>query len=179
MVLVKIKPLGWVIVLLIFAFAGGVGFFLSRTSTAGASEVSSDSVTAPATFSTKVTLKHVSATDSRVKKAMPADDLDTAEKNVEKPVTFVGHVSGIYAPTSNSVQIINFAENYKDAVSAAIDAPDYGKFPDPKTLEGKDVLVSGQMIIFNKHLEVKITSPDQIQIVDGLPQTNPTPTIEK
>lgn len=169
MVLVKIKPLGWVIVLLAFAFAGVAGFILSRTSTAGAAESMVGSASQPPqAFSKKVPLEHISATDAAVKNPMPADDLDTAEKNIDKPVTFVGRVSTVYVPGSNSVQIINFAENYKDAVSAAIDAPDYGKFPDPKTLEGKDLLITGQMIIFNKHLEVKLTSPDQIKIVDGM-----------
>ena len=169
MVLVKIKPLGWVIVLLAFAFAGVAGFFLSRTTPAGAVESTADSASQPPpAFSTKAVIGHVSPTDAAVKNAMPADDLDAAEKNVDKPVTLVGRVVQLYIPAGNPVQIMNFAENYKDAVSVAIDSKDYGNFPDPESLKGKELLITGQMIIFNKHLEVKLTSPDQIKIVDAV-----------
>lgn len=120
-----------------------------------------------------VPLAHIPAGDASVKNALPADDLDAAEKMVDKTVTIKGRVAQVYVPASNKVNLLNFAGNYKDTVSAAIDEADYAKFPDPAMLKDKDVLITGTVIVFKNHLEVKVTSPDQIKIVDGMTVTPP------
>jgi len=172
MLLVKIKPLGWTLILLGLVGVALVGFVLSRIVApqgSGAVTAASGSLLAQevGAFSKTATFAHVPASDPRIATALPADDLDTGEKKVGQTITITGQVVKIFAPTSGGVRVLNFAEDYRSAFSAAVEATDFGKFPDPNTLSGKHVLVTGPVIVFREHLQIKLTAPEQIQIIDG------------
>jgi len=175
MFLVRIKPMGWILIACAVGLAVMIGFFLPHLSahqstvtppvTSASSAEKPSSATAPA-FSKGMQFVHVSASHPAIQGALAANDLDNGEKVINKPISFVGVVSAIYSPAGNSVTIMNFAKNYKEAFSAAIQAENYKDLPDPHELVGKKILVHGTMINFNKHLEIQITSVNQIQIVD-------------
>lgn len=173
MLLVKIKPLGWSIIFLILLCAGVVGFFLSRAPfhAANANAVADEP---PAAFSKTALYPHIAATDPAVARALSAENLDGGEKLLDKEVTFLGHIVTIYTPASNSVHILNLAQKYKQALSVAIPEKVYAKFPDPQVLVGKQILVHGKLVLYNKHLEVMIDTLDQIHLVDGTKTTAAT-----
>jgi hypothetical protein len=41
--------------------------------------------------------------------------------------------------------------------------PDFLKFPDLRTLEGKDIIVSGVFVDYQGKAEIALTTPDQIK----------------
>jgi len=170
MFLVKVKPLGWLLIALIFFGVGMIGYAASRLTgghaMAEASAASTSDGAVP-TFSETASYDHLSGTAPEVVGALKADDLDRGEKCVNKPCTFQGTVVKVFVPPSKAVTILNFSEDYNDAMSAVIQAPNYGAFPDPAQLVGKRVLVTGTMIVFKAHLEINVDSREQLHIIDG------------
>ena len=165
----KIRPLGLIFILLAFVGVGLIGFALSRmvapkppvvAATSPASET-------PVVFSTTAKFAHIPATDPSVARALSADNLDQGKDLIGKPTVILGHVVKIFVPAGSPVYLINFAQKYSNAFSVVIEAKDYGKFPDPNELMGKQVLVHGAPMVFKKQLEVKAESLDQLRIVDG------------
>ena len=100
-----------------------------------------------------------------VKKATPATDRATVEKAVGKNVQIVGTVAGIYKPKSNSVVILNFAKDYKSAVSAVLQASNAAKFPDMDSLKGKKILVEGTVSTYHDAPEILLDTPTQVKII--------------
>ncbi len=112
-----------------------------------------------ATFAT------IAATDAKVKAALKPEDLPAAQKLIGKEATFSGTVAKVFQPKSNSVVLLNFAENYRDAISAAIQAKDFPAFPDLNTLAGKKVLITGKVMDYHGRTEVELTSVAQVKLV--------------
>lgn len=107
----------------------------------------------------------VAAGDGSVKKALPATDLAGAKKQVGKTAAFVGTVDRAFAPKGNGLVLLNFAKDYKTAVTAVVRTEDFAKFPNLKALEGKKVLVSGKVEEYKGRPEVVLTAPTQVKVV--------------
>lgn len=165
--------MGWIILLCVIIGAVVTGAAISkRTATPGkkaaAAGIAGGISASPASFSTKDGYAHVSATSPEVTAAIAADDLDAGEKMIDKTIIFTGKVAKVYVTNSKSMTFLNFADNYKDAFSIMIQSKDYGKFPDPSTLKGKQLVVTGKAVAYQGKLEVVADSPLQIKIVDGV-----------
>ena len=165
----KIRPLGLLLILLVFVGVGIAGFMLSRT--VSPKDASAEATPFPSPFpvvhSKTAKFSHIPATDGMVATALSAENLDQGKNLVGKPVTILGHVVKIFIPNGNPVILINFAQKHNNAFSVVIEPKDYEKFPDPEELVGKQVLVQGVPIVFKNQLEVKAESIDQLRIVDG------------
>jgi len=114
----------------------------------------------------KVTLSRVSTKDDAVKSALKATDLTAAAKLEGKSASFHGTVVKVYAPDHHKVVVLNFAKDYRTALTAALRPEFYTKFPDLRSLEGKHVLVTGKLVPYRGALEVLLTDPKQLKLVD-------------
>lgn len=113
------------------------------------------------------TFGKVATTDEKYKSALDAHALDRALKQVDKDGAFKGTVSAIYEPRSGGLAIINFDKNYRTALTALLKGGEFAKFPDLKTLVGKDVLVMGTFISFQDRAEIVLTNAAQIKLVEA------------
>jgi hypothetical protein len=115
--------------------------------------------------SKKAEFATVSSSDASYKDAVDAKDLTKASAMVGKEGTLRGTVAKVYTPKSGAVMILNFARDYKTAVTAVVKKSNFDKFPNLDKLEGAEIIVSGKFADFKGATEVEITSPDQIKIV--------------
>src|SRR5262245_5175464 len=81
----------------------------------------------------------VTRSDASYRGALAATDLDGAAKQKGKTVALKGTVVKVFAPESHNLVILNFAEDYKKAVSAVVFKEDFARFPDLDELAGKEV----------------------------------------
>ena len=102
---------------------------------------------------------------SDVAKAIDAKDLKSAVALEGKKGTLQGTVSNVFCPRSNSVVILDFAEEYNDAVTVVVFAKDFKKFPDLTKLNGKHVLLTGKFKAYHDKPEVEISEPKDISIL--------------
>jgi uncharacterized protein YdeI (BOF family) len=107
----------------------------------------------------------VSAEDSSVKNALKANDLAGAKKQIDKTVTFTGTVSKVFLPDSNSIVLINFAENYWEALTVVVYARNFARFPDLKTLNGKKVVITGKVSNYKGKPQVELTDISALKII--------------
>jgi len=96
----------------------------------------------------QVTFGTLATEDPKVKAATRADDLPAAKQLVGKSGSFQGTVVRVYAPSSNSVVLLDFA-----------------RFPDLATVKGKRVLVTGKVSEFKGQPQVDLTRPDDLKII--------------
>ncbi|EEF59053.1 hypothetical protein [Pedosphaera parvula] len=113
------------------------------------------------------TFGKISKTDEAYKSALDAHELEAALKQADKASGFKGTVSGVYEPKGNAMAILNFDPQYKTAMTAVVRNENFSKFPDLKTLVGKDVLVAGKLIDFQGRPEIILTNVDQIKLVES------------
>lgn len=111
------------------------------------------------------TFGKISNTEEAYKSALDAHALDLALKQVDKEGAFKGTVTGIYEP--RGLAIMNFDKNYRTALTALLKGGDFEKFPDLKTLVGKEVLVTGKFISFQGRAEIVLTNATQIKLVES------------
>ena len=107
----------------------------------------------------------IAKADAAYTNTLDAHALDEAFKQADKPGAFKGIVSGVYEPRGNAMAILNFDKNYRSAMTALLRNENFSKFPELKTLTGKEVVVSGKLVQFQGRTEIILTSPDQIKIV--------------
>jgi DNA/RNA endonuclease YhcR with UshA esterase domain len=107
----------------------------------------------------------VKAGDGSVAKALKASDLAGAKKLVGKEGTFEGVVVKVFSPSSNSLVILNFDKNYRNALTAVLRTKNYAAFPDMQTLKGKRVLISGTFEDYKGSTEIQLTKPEQVKLV--------------
>jgi len=101
-----------------------------------------------------------------VKKAIHASDLLAFKDKTGKDITITGKVYAVFAPKSHSIVLLNFATNYKDAITVAIKAKDFASFPDLRKLKDKQVVVTGKCIDYKGQPELEITQLKQLQIIE-------------
>jgi hypothetical protein len=107
----------------------------------------------------------VRAADAAVTKALDAKDLAGARKLVGKPGAFRGKVSEVYSPASHSITILDFAPNYRQALTAVVKPEQYKKFPSLRSLRGKQVLVTGTFTTYRDSVQIELTDPSQLRLV--------------
>ena len=101
-----------------------------------------------------------------VKKAIHATDLLAFKDKTGKEITITGKVYSVFAPKSHSIVLLNFATNYKDAITVAIKAKDFANFPDLRKLRDKQVVVTGKCIDYKGQPELEISLLKQLQIIE-------------
>jgi hypothetical protein len=108
----------------------------------------------------------IAASDSAVRGALAAKDLEEAKKRVGKAGSFTGKVVKVFAPKSHSIVILNFAENYKEALTAVLRAANFSRFPDMNELKGKKVLITGTFSEYKGAPQIVLTQPSQVKILE-------------
>jgi hypothetical protein len=101
-----------------------------------------------------------------VRKAIHATDLLAFKDKTDKEITITGKVYSVFAPKSHSIVLLNFATNYKDAITVAIKAKDFASFPDLRKLKDKQVVVTGKCIDYKGQPELEISLLKQLQIIE-------------
>lgn len=97
--------------------------------------------------------------------ALEAKDLAAAKKLLGKEASFKGKVVRLFSPASNNLVILNFARDYKTALVAVVRKEHFALFPDLKSLEGKEVLVTGKIEDYRGQTQAAVTKLDQIRLV--------------
>jgi hypothetical protein len=114
---------------------------------------------------TNVTFAIIAKTDAIYTNALDAHDLDGGLKKANQMGAFKGKVAEIFESRDGAVLILNFDTNYREALCAVLRSADFARFPPMKTLEDKEVIVSGKFILYQGRPEVLLTAPDQIRLV--------------
>lgn len=109
--------------------------------------------------------KTVGKTDKAYKDALPATDLGGALKLVDKPAAFKGTVVKLFEPRGGTMVILNFAKDYKAAITVVLRKSDYGAFPDVASLQDKEVLVTGKVTTYQERPQLELTKLEQIKLV--------------
>src|SRR5262249_54037601 len=99
------------------------------------------------------------------KNALDAHDLAGALKLIGKDGAFKGTVSKLYEERDGDIAILDFDPNYRTALTAVLRNASFPKFPDMKTLEGKEILVSGKFVDYRGNAQIELTDPGQIKLV--------------
>jgi len=97
--------------------------------------------------------------------ALDAHDLAAALKLVGREGAFKGTVSKLYEERDGDIAILDFDPNYRTALTAILRNANFPKFPDVKTLEGKEILVSGKFVDYRGNAQIELTDPGQIKLV--------------
>lgn len=143
------------------AAALGVGFAPARAQEKGEKVKLAQSEAASKTEQYKTVAK----TDKAYKDAHASTDLAGALKLVDKPATFKGTVVKLFEPKGRTMVILNFAADYKTAITAVLRKSDFAAFPDVAALQDKEVLVSGKVTTYQDRPQIELTKPDQIKLV--------------
>jgi hypothetical protein len=107
----------------------------------------------------------VSKTDKLYTDSIDAHDLAKAKALEGQKGSFKGTVSKVFVPNTGGVLILNFDNDYKTAVTAALRKSDFSAFPDMNQLLGKEIVVSGKFEDFRGATEILLTDKKQISIV--------------
>jgi hypothetical protein len=105
----------------------------------------------------------VAKTDAAYTGALDAKDMDGARKLVGKTGAFKGKV--VKAFGTRNITVLNFAANFRTALTAALRKEDFGKFPALAELEGKEVLISGKFSEYDGRPQIMLTDSKQIRLV--------------
>lgn len=162
----KILPLA-VATLALFTFNALAEDSPSTATNAPASKPAATKQSQSDVASKTATFSKISMTEDTYKSALDAHALDLALKQVDKEGSFKGTVTAIYEPRSGGLAIMNFDKNYRTALTALLKGGDFVKFPDLKTLVGKDVLVTGKFISYQGRAEIVLTNATQIKLVES------------
>lgn len=108
----------------------------------------------------------VSANEAATLGAIAASDMATLRSKVEKEATVAGKVVAVFRPGSNSIVLLNFARNYRDALTVGVKSAHFAAFPDLRTLEGKQVIVVGKVALYRDRPQILIEKPSQLRIVE-------------
>jgi len=103
--------------------------------------------------------------DAAYKNALDAHDLAGTLKLVGKEGSFRGTVSKFFEERDGDLIVFDFDPNYRTAITAVLKNPDFPKFPDVKTLEGKEIVVSGTFVDYHGKAQIELTDPKQIKVV--------------
>jgi len=147
---------------------GAVGFTLLSPIAGGFAQETQDAAK-PAQSAVAVKDKKfasIKADADVVKKAIHATDLLAFKDKTGKEITITGKVYTVFAPKSHSIVLLNFASNYKDAITVAVKAKDFSNFPDLRKLKDKQVVVTGKCIDYKGQPELEISQLKQLQVIE-------------
>jgi len=120
----------------------------------------------PAQSAVAVKDKKFTAVKADTELAIHATDLLNFKDKTGKEITITGKVYAVFTPKSNSIVLLNFASNYKDAISVAVKAKDFANFPDLRKLKEKQVLVTGKCIDYKGQPELEISQLKQLLVIE-------------
>lgn len=152
----------------LFVGAGLCLILLPAFPTNAASEAKDkESFPAQATVAAKKPFLTIAATDPSVKNALDAKDLAGAGKQIGKTGAFQGTVTQVYSPGDHDIVILDFAPDYRAAVTAVIKPDAYAKMPNLQSLVGKHILVSGKWVGFHHPPvpQIDVKTPAQIKVI--------------
>jgi hypothetical protein len=78
--------------------------------------------------------------------------------------SFKGTVTILFEERDGDLAILDFDKNYRTAMTAIVRNADF-LFPDMKTLEGKEIIVSGKFTDYQGRAQIELTDPGQIKLV--------------
>ncbi len=138
---------------------------IAQKETAPAKDVKKVKKSQEESASKNATFATVAASDKSVREAVKATDLASVKKLTGKAITFTGTVTKAFAPKGNNLVILNFASDYKTAVTAIVRQASFGGFPSLSSLEGKKVVVTGTVTEYQGRPEIELKTPSQIKLV--------------
>jgi len=151
------------------AIAAGIGFIAWNLAVvrAGSSLQDRDPMKPlqHAVASKTATFAMVDKADPSYMNALDAHDLAGALKLVGKEGAFKGTVSKLFEERDGDLAILDFDPNYRTALTAVLKNASFSKFPDMKTLEGKEIVVSGKFTDYRGKAQIELTDPTQIKLV--------------
>src|SRR6266404_3268909 len=103
--------------------------------------------------------------DVAYRHALDAHDLAGAQRLVGKEGSFRGTVSKFFEERDGDLIVFDFDPNFRTALTAVLRNVDFPKFPDVKTLDGKEIVVSGKFLDYHGKAQIELTDPKQIRIV--------------
>ncbi len=103
--------------------------------------------------------------DAAYKNALDAHDLAGAQKLIGKEGSFKGTVSKLFEERDGDLIVFDFDPNYRTALTAVLRNPDFPKFPDVKTLGGKEIVISGKFVDYHGKAQIELTEPAQIKVL--------------
>lgn len=115
---------------------------------------------------TKIVPGKVAKTDEAYTTALDAHDLDGIKAKAGQDCAFKGTVSAIYAAPSGKIRILNFDPQYKKAMSAVVKSEQFDNFPDLETLVGKEVLITGKVVLHRERPEIQLKEIHQLRLVE-------------
>ena len=95
---------------------------------------------------------------------LSATDLDGLRNHLLQEVAATGVVTKIHRTRSGSAAILNFAEDYRQAVTARIYSEAQGNFPDLDSLVGKTVTVRGPVCFDRGVFRIQMTNSEQLSV---------------
>ena len=107
----------------------------------------------------------VAKDDDSYKRALESHDLAGALKMIGRDGAFKGTVSKLFEERDGDIVVLDFDQNFRTALTAVLRNADFPKFPDMKTLEGKEVLVAGKFVDYHGAAQIELTDPKQIMLV--------------
>jgi hypothetical protein len=116
--------------------------------------------------STTAKFGKIARTDAAYKSALDAHALDEASKLIGKEGAFKGSVKRIFELRGGTLDILNFDENYRNALTAVVQGANFSKFPALTNLIGKDVLITGNFTNYQGRAEIVLTNAEQIKLVE-------------
>ena len=107
----------------------------------------------------------IAKTDDTYKSALEAHALDDALKSVGKDGAFKGTVTRVFE--LRSLAILNFDANYRNALTAVVQAANFTNFPALTNLVGKEVVVTGKFTDYQGRAQIALSDPEQIKVVEA------------
>jgi hypothetical protein len=112
------------------------------------------------------TFGKVAKTSETYTAALDAHELATGLKQVDKNSAIKGTVAKVFEPRGGAVAVLNFDADYKSAMTAVVRSDNFAKFPDLKTLVGKQVVVTGKVADYHGAAQIVLSDPEQIKLVE-------------
>jgi len=99
------------------------------------------------------------------KSSLDAHNMALAQRSLGKPVRFRGVVTQVYEDPTHQTLVVDFDPQYTHALTAVLTFRGYRQFPNMRTLQGREVVVSGPLIRYQDKIAVMLSQPTQIQVV--------------
>ena len=101
---------------------------------------------------------------------LDADDLPTLEARVGTVIAVQGECTAAFVPESGAVVVLNFAEDYRTAITVPIFRDHYDKWPGgAETIKeayvGKTLLIEGLATSYRDAPQIKVAHPGQLRVV--------------
>ena len=119
----------------------------------------------PAPASATPMFATIKAADPAVAKALNATDLAGGKKLVDKEGAFKGTVSKVFKPKGGKIVVLDFAPNFREAMTAVCKNADSKEWPPLDSLNGKHVLISGKFEIYRDAPQIILLKPSQLKLI--------------